>query len=46
MLGRTSIPFEEMLKLDYIYVTNWSVWGDIRLLIRTVGVVLARRGVN
>jgi exopolysaccharide biosynthesis polyprenyl glycosylphosphotransferase len=46
VLGRTSLPFEEMLKLDYIYVTNWSVWGDIRLLIRTVGVVLARQGVN
>jgi exopolysaccharide biosynthesis polyprenyl glycosylphosphotransferase len=46
VLGRTSLPFEEMLKLDYIYVTNWSVWGDMRLLIRTVGVVLARRGVN
>ena len=24
VLGRTSIPFVEMLKLDYMYVTNWS----------------------
>ena len=46
VLGRTSIPFEEMLKLDYMYVTSWTLWGDIRLLIRTVSVVLARRGVN
>ena len=46
VLGRTAIPFEEMLKLDYIYVTNWSVWGDIRLLIQTVFVVLGRRGAN
>jgi exopolysaccharide biosynthesis polyprenyl glycosylphosphotransferase len=46
VLGRTSIPFEEMLKLDYLYVTNWSVWGDLRLLLRTVLVVLARRGAN
>jgi exopolysaccharide biosynthesis polyprenyl glycosylphosphotransferase len=46
VLGRTSIPFEEMIELDYLYVTNWSVWGDIRLLLRTVGAVLSRRGAN
>jgi exopolysaccharide biosynthesis polyprenyl glycosylphosphotransferase len=46
VLGRTSIPFEEMIKLDYIYVTNWSLWGDIRLLLRTLPVVLGRRGAN
>ena len=27
VLGRTSIPFEEMVKLDYLYVTNWSLWA-------------------
>ena len=32
VLGRTHIPFEEMVKLDYLYVTNWSLWQDIRLL--------------
>ena len=26
VLGRTNIPFEEMVKLDYVYVTNWSPW--------------------
>ena len=46
VLGRTSIPFEEMVKLDYIYVTNWSVWGDVRLLLRTVLVLFTRRGAN
>ena len=25
MLGRSDIPFQEMLKLDYTYVTNWSI---------------------
>ena len=25
VLGRTDIPFDEMVKLDYIYVTNWSL---------------------
>ncbi len=24
-----------MVKLDYVYVTNWSLWGDVKLLLRT-----------
>jgi hypothetical protein len=46
VLGRTSIPFEEMVKLDYLYVTNWLLWGDIRLMLRTLPVVLRRDGAN
>jgi lipopolysaccharide/colanic/teichoic acid biosynthesis glycosyltransferase len=46
VLGRTNIPFEEMVKLDYLYVTNWSLWTDIRLLLRTLPVVVTRRGAN
>ena len=46
VLGRTNIPFDEMLKLDLIYVTNWSLWGDCKLILRTVSAVLGRRGVN
>ena len=32
VLGRNDIPFEEMVKLDYVYVTNWSLWWDIKIL--------------
>jgi exopolysaccharide biosynthesis polyprenyl glycosylphosphotransferase len=46
VLGRTIIPFAEMVKLDYLYVTNWSLWTDIRLILRTLPVVLTRRGAN
>jgi lipopolysaccharide/colanic/teichoic acid biosynthesis glycosyltransferase len=46
VLGRTCIPFEEMVKLDYIYVTNWSAWRDVQLLLRTLLVVLKRTGAN
>ncbi len=46
VLGRTKIPFDEMVKLDYLYVTNWSLWGDIRLILRTLPVVLKRHGAN
>jgi exopolysaccharide biosynthesis polyprenyl glycosylphosphotransferase len=46
VLGRVNIPFEEMVKLDYLYVTNWSLWQDVRLLIHTLPSVLRRRGAN
>jgi exopolysaccharide biosynthesis polyprenyl glycosylphosphotransferase len=36
VLGRSEIPFAEMTKLDYLYVTNWSLWGDLRLLVQTL----------
>lgn len=43
-LGRTNIPFDEMVKLDYMYVTGWSLSWDIKLLLQTVPAVLNRRG--
>ena len=46
VLGRTSIPFKEMVEIDYAYVTSWSLWLDAKILIRTVPVVLTRRGAN
>jgi exopolysaccharide biosynthesis polyprenyl glycosylphosphotransferase len=46
VLGRTRIPFEEMVKLDYLYVMNWSLWEDVRLVVKTLPVVLGGRGVN
>ena len=42
--GRSEIPFQEMVTLDYLYVTNWSLWGDIKLLMRTVSAVVRGRG--
>jgi exopolysaccharide biosynthesis polyprenyl glycosylphosphotransferase len=44
VLGRSEIPFSEMVTLDYLYVMNWSLWGDIKLLARTVPAILSKRG--
>jgi exopolysaccharide biosynthesis polyprenyl glycosylphosphotransferase len=44
VLGRNSIPFDEMVKLDYMYVTGWSLSWDVKLLLETVPAVLAKRG--
>jgi lipopolysaccharide/colanic/teichoic acid biosynthesis glycosyltransferase len=38
------VPIAEMVKLDYLYVAGWSLWLDIKILLRTVAYVLARRG--
>ena len=39
VLGRDEIPFEEMVKLDYLYVTSWSMLSDVKLILRTIPVV-------
>jgi lipopolysaccharide/colanic/teichoic acid biosynthesis glycosyltransferase len=35
---------QEMVKIDYRYGANWSLWGDIKILARTVPYVISRRG--
>jgi lipopolysaccharide/colanic/teichoic acid biosynthesis glycosyltransferase len=43
--GRSEImDFEEAYKLDLEYITNWSLWLDLRILFVTVSVVLQKSG--
>ena len=42
--GRNQTTYEERVALDTFYVRNWSVWMDIYLLVKTVGVVLTAHG--
>ena len=42
--GRSDIPFDDMVKLDYTYVAGWSLREDLRLLLRTFAVVAQGRG--
>ena len=44
IFGSSRIPMHEMVKIDYIYGANWSLWLDLRILLRTVPYVLRRRG--
>jgi exopolysaccharide biosynthesis polyprenyl glycosylphosphotransferase len=41
----TRVPMHEMVGLDYLYVANWSLWLDVKLLLRTVRHVLRRGNV-
>ena len=43
VLGRSDIPFDEMTKLDYVYVTNWSLREDLRLIFLTIPSLLRPR---
>jgi exopolysaccharide biosynthesis polyprenyl glycosylphosphotransferase len=44
ILGPARVPLREMGAIDYLYVANWSLWGDIKIMLRTVPHVLGRRG--
>ncbi len=44
ILGASRIPLHEMVELDYLYVANWSLWSDIKIMLRTIPHVLARSG--
>jgi exopolysaccharide biosynthesis polyprenyl glycosylphosphotransferase len=39
------VPMREMVGIDYLYVANWSLWLDVKLLLRTVSHVLRRGNV-
>jgi exopolysaccharide biosynthesis polyprenyl glycosylphosphotransferase len=41
----TRVPMQEMVGIDYLYVANWSLWLDVKVLLRTVRHVLRRGNV-
>jgi lipopolysaccharide/colanic/teichoic acid biosynthesis glycosyltransferase len=41
--GRDDIPFEEMVQLDYVYVTTWSLLNDLKLILRTLPALVRAR---
>jgi lipopolysaccharide/colanic/teichoic acid biosynthesis glycosyltransferase len=42
--GRSSTTFDEMVRLDLHYATNWSIWFDVKILLKTTWIVVAGRG--
>jgi lipopolysaccharide/colanic/teichoic acid biosynthesis glycosyltransferase len=39
------VPMQEMVGIDYLYVASWSLWLDVKLLVRTARHVLRRGNV-
>jgi exopolysaccharide biosynthesis polyprenyl glycosylphosphotransferase len=44
ILGPARVPLKEMVAIDYLYVANWSLWTDVKILLRTIPHVLQKRG--
>jgi exopolysaccharide biosynthesis polyprenyl glycosylphosphotransferase len=44
ILGPTRVPLREMVAIDYLYVANWSLWTDMKIMLRTIPCVVGRRG--
>ena len=42
--GRSELSFEERIELELFYAQNWSFWLDIKILFKTIGVVLRKKG--
>jgi exopolysaccharide biosynthesis polyprenyl glycosylphosphotransferase len=42
--GRSSLSFDDMVRLDFYYLEHWSVWMDVAILARTPATVLSGRG--
>lgn len=45
VLGASRVPLDEMVVIDYLYIANWSLWRDVKCLLRTGSCVVARRGI-
>ena len=42
--GRSDLTFDDLVRLDFYYIENWSIWLDISILLRTPAAVFARKG--
>jgi exopolysaccharide biosynthesis polyprenyl glycosylphosphotransferase len=42
--GRSNLSFDDLVRLDFYYLENWSLWMDIAILFKTIPAVLAGRG--
>jgi lipopolysaccharide/colanic/teichoic acid biosynthesis glycosyltransferase len=42
--GRSDLTFDDLVRLDFYYLENWSIWLDISILVKTPFAVLGRGG--
>ncbi len=45
VMGRHETTFEQRLRMDEYYISNWSLWMDIYILIKTIWVMIGGRGI-
>jgi exopolysaccharide biosynthesis polyprenyl glycosylphosphotransferase len=42
--GRSDLTFDDLVRLDFYYLENWSIWLDVTILFKTPWVVFSQRG--
>jgi exopolysaccharide biosynthesis polyprenyl glycosylphosphotransferase len=42
--GRSTLTFDDLVRLDFYYIENWSIWLDISILIKTPNAIVSGRG--
>ena len=42
--GRSDLSFDDLVRLDFYYLDNWSLWRDVSILLKTPFAVFAKRG--
>ena len=42
--GRSGLSFDDLVRLDFTYIENWSVWLDIAIIAKTIPAVLSGKG--
>jgi exopolysaccharide biosynthesis polyprenyl glycosylphosphotransferase len=42
--GRSELDFDELVRLDFLYLERWSVWLDLAIMVRTIPAVFRARG--
>ncbi len=42
--GRSGLSFDDLVRLDFTYLENWSIWLDITIIVKTIPAVVRRQG--
>jgi lipopolysaccharide/colanic/teichoic acid biosynthesis glycosyltransferase len=42
--GRSELDFDELVRLDFLYLERWSVFFDLTIILKTIPAVILRRG--
>jgi exopolysaccharide biosynthesis polyprenyl glycosylphosphotransferase len=42
--GRSGLDFDDLVRLDFTYIENWSIWSDVSIIARTIPAVIGGRG--
>jgi lipopolysaccharide/colanic/teichoic acid biosynthesis glycosyltransferase len=44
--GRSQLSFDQWMKFDLLYIDNWSLWLDAKILVKSIPQVVLGRGAS